>query len=482
MAPVPRPRLARAALALALGACACQATPSFRLRWQLTDREGETPREITAATQCSNVGMNTVRILVTDPLGLVAHEDFFPCFARGFADEDTMIAGPELDPGEYVVEVRGLQRDLLPWTAGELDEDSTQFCSGAAETIDCNPLDVACDCHGLDARKDATITIDPFVLVPPRECIDGIDNDHDGLTDAQDSACSVGGDVPESLEVSAVQFRATVTLLDGNPRARCDGVGIGELHARACPAAAVGEQGCADADAIEIGASECRTDDAVFFDATLPVGDYVLELTGRAGDTARTRPQLFPFTLLPGAGAFVPIEVDFAASSFDPPIEALASFGLGFASDADGGEIRGCVPGTDDGVLAIDEVTLEVRDAHGGPVSPAVGFTGRYGAPQPATGACTTAEIHTDPLTWGGWTLRVVARAADGTVCFTTDGAGTNGADAPLQLAPGADASSLVIPRVFADDGLPPPSCRDCSGDGDCGNHVCQDGVCVAAP
>ncbi len=479
MTRLPRSTASRVALAgLALvGGFGCNQTASFRLRWQIEARDGEL-LPVTDPLQCSEFGMNTMRVLVTDPAGLVAFDDVLPCFAHGFANPERMFEGPELDAGHYIVEVRGLQRDLQPWEDAPLDPTSTQFCSGAAATIACNEVDVACDCQQFDAEKDVTVTLDPFVLTAPRECIDGIDNDRDGLVDDEDAACGIDGLASESLEVSAVQFRAVLSLFDGNPRMTCEGVRLIDLRARVCRLDELGDDGaCDDTSAVTLDPVPCRLGEPSFFATTLGEGEWVLELTGRGpGGTLTTVPATFPFTLQPGPGAFVPIAVDFPAEAFEPAIEAAAAFALEFArGDAESTATRTCLPPVDGGALAIADLVLELRDAHGGPLpSPASLSDGTVldGTPIP----CPSAIVRTAALSWGGFSLRAQARAADGTVCFSTDTA--EGGGAPLMLAPGSSAISLVIPRVLDENGLPPTACRDCTTDVQCVDGTCVGGLC----
>jgi hypothetical protein len=147
-----------------------------------------------------------------------------------------------------------------------------------------------------------------------------------------------------------------------------------------------------------------------------------------------------------GSGAVVPIEVDFAASSFEPPIEASAGFNLTFGDD-DGA--RGCAPslGTDE--VPLTTVQLEVLDAHGGALATPV--TLADGTPLDGSErACPSGILVTEPLAWGGYSLRASALTADGTVCYSTG-------DAPLLLAP--TSISLRVPPVLDADGLPPAGC-----------------------
>jgi hypothetical protein len=252
----------------------------------------------------------------------------------------------------------------------------------------------------------------------------------------------------EGKPVSKVQFRVLLSLFDGNALVTCLGLGLSDLRARVC----VREPGDApapcDAETTEVGLT-CREGEPTYFEQTLPEGTYTLELAGRdPAGVVLTAPSLFPLTVAPGAGAFVPIEVDFPASAFEPPIEKASGLTLaydnGTAKPQNGCEPPGGKPGAE-----IETLSLELLDAHGGPLpTPATAADGTPldGTPSP----CFADALWTLPLTWGGYSVAIEARAADGTVCFATD--------TPLRLAP--DAIKLLIPRVLGSDGKPPASCE----------------------
>ncbi|MBL8948556.1 MAG: hypothetical protein JNK45_35620 [Myxococcales bacterium] len=429
-----------------VGLAACKETPSLRARWSLIDREGDS-QPATAALQCTSLGINTVRIRVVDENGNVADDSYHACFARGFDDPEATVAGPALDAGRYAVEVRGVQRDLQPWAPNLTADDPLTSCN--LDDVACDPRDIACDCVEFEARDDHTERLTDFVLTAPDECIDGIDNDRDGLLDANDPSC--GLDVTPGREgkpVSKVQFQVLLSLFDDNPLATCTGLGLSDLRARVCVRAPGDDPAPCDAEATEVGLT-CREREPTYFEQTLPEGSYTLEIVGRdRGDVVLTRPVLFPLTVAPGAGAFVPIDVDFPASAFEPPIEDESDFTLQY-EDGSGATRGGCEPSGNEPGPTIETLSIEVLDAHGGklptPVTLSDG-TPLDGTPIP----CFQQEVTTERLIWGGYSIAIRARAADGTVCFATD--------TPLRLAP--KSISLPVPRVLGSDGKPPASCE----------------------
>jgi hypothetical protein len=446
---------------------ACAEPPSVRARWSLIDRDGEA-LAATSPLHCTSLGINTVRMRIFDELGFYIDDSFYACFANGFEDEDATVAGPALPPGRYAVEIRGVQRNNEPWMPGledaDLDGDPDEpLAECSVDDPACDPRDIACDCDVLEAREDRTVRLTAFELAAPDECIDGIDNDADGVLDAQDPSC-IPGIVPgvEGNPVSAVQFRVAVSLFGGNTAVDCAALGVTDLRARVCARDGDDPQApCPDEGSLDTRLP-CRTGDPSFFELVLAEGDYVLEMVAQgAADAPRTKVERFDVEVGEGAGAFVPVALDLGPADFDPQIVAPAGFGVRLADDGVPGG-RGCAS---TGEVEMTELELELRDAHGGalaePVLLAMNQTdARFeglpldGTPSP----CPTAALTTVPQVWGGWSLRVVARNAAGTVCFSTDGTGPGGADAPLQLAPSSIA--VVVPHVLDADGNPPEGCE----------------------
>jgi hypothetical protein len=445
------------AIGLASAAIGCGPPPSVRVRWQVVDRNGDV-QPTTSAVVCSELGINTVRVRIFDDAGDIADDEYHACFARRFDDPEQTVAGPALDAGPYTVEVRGVQRNLEPWPDIAFREVQLGCAEDQDGDVRCD--DAQCECDSFEARDDHTERLLDFIIAAPGECFDGIDNPEvdgppDGLVDAEDPSCEEDALAIEGRPVTDVQFRLLLTLFGRNAAVSCDAVDLTDVRARLCPRDEGADVApCTDAPDAAILA--CRTGTPLFFEQTLEEGDYTLELVGRGVQgIVRTAPQLFPISFGGGAGAVVPIELDFAASTFTPPIDIFAGFELRYAS---GDGTRGCAPPLGTNEVALTTVRLEILDAHGGPLATPVALALQNGTPlEGPTSPCPSQFVRTEALPWGGYSLRASAMIADGTVCFSTEGTGPGGTDAPLLLAP--KDISVVLPPVLDADGTPPDGC-----------------------
>ncbi|HET6585386.1 MAG TPA: hypothetical protein VFG69_18135 [Nannocystaceae bacterium] len=512
------PTLLMAALGLAAALPACKDTPSFRLRWDLQGRldptldpvpplseEPALPEfePVSRAVQCSQVGVTAVRVRAIDEKGFIASDDVYPCFAADFEDPEGMVEGPQLRPGAYALEVRGVQRDLGSWIDRDLFEAAFDadgeylgetICEPGAHALGCLSYDLVCDCQEFTAVEDETFGgFDRFRLVAPGDCIDGIDNDRDGLLDVEDPGCSdrplqelISGDctngvdddhdgrtdeldadcyIHEGGDVEIVQFTLVPTVLDENPAATCGGVGITGFLVTA---------GVPGGEAFEVARASCDLGSRSFFATELPaVGESLaIAVTALHGGEAITAPVDADVMVSPGSNAIVDLVVDFGEESFEPPLVKATTFSVAYRMHPDAEDLRGsCMAEpTVGGTLAIDSWSLDFRDLAGAPVPGAT----LGGAPLDGTPiACRSAAVSTNALPWGGYTVSGEALAADGTVCFRS-------ADA-VELAPseGNGGPTLVLERVLV-EGVPPPSCSDCAQDLDCGDgQSCVDGVCL---
>ncbi|MBC8068358.1 MAG: hypothetical protein IAG13_08500, partial [Deltaproteobacteria bacterium] len=283
-----------------------------------------------------------------------------------------------------------------------------------------------------------------FLLAAPAECIDGVDNDRDGLVDAQEGGCRLDPGRPESDNVGAVQVRAVVTVWDDAPGLTCGELDIPTLAARTClfDGGRVGE--CTPA----VSGLRCSAGEPVFFDVALGGGHtYVIELEGvsPSGETRTLPARSEPFVVDDaGTGASVFFETDFGADDFLEPVVGSTSVTLSFPAS---GEEVPC-----EDKSRIQRFGIELLDAHGG-ASVAGDASATYdGEPEfPLDGTpapCKPQPLFIDGLEWGGYTVRVRALADDDTVCFVNE--------TPLRIFPGENP--LEIPAVL-DDGELPASC-----------------------
>lgn len=480
MLPRLRP-LVYAALGAALLASACQETPSFRVRWKLQGRPDPVtgvvpePADVTDAYQCTSLGINAVRISAYDAQGKLADETIAPCFLEGESDADSTVAGGELHAGVYGIEVRGVQRDERPWVDASIQADLAakysdyldtglryrhESCKGGVREPTCRPEALTCDCAPLVARSEHTETMAPFVLVGPPECIDGIDNDRDGVADLQDEACKVDLGNRESDTIGNVQFRIDLSLFGGNPTVSCVDAGLDGLLARACPIAP-GQQleTCPEDEAIVLGGHQlaCNDDGPVFFGDSVDQGEYLFEVLGLRQGEIVTRPIAERTELL----GFVRRVIQLDPDDFLEPIVSQSAFDLEFLTGVPG-ESRDCAMDEKAGRDALDQLRIELRDAHGAPLQQVVRFGPDAGdlAGLPLDGSplpCVSTALETEPLTWGGYSLHVETRLADGTVCHSTDAGDPAG---PLLVGPGnlLQIDNLKIAPVLI-DGKPPKGC-----------------------
>lgn len=508
------PWLLTAALGLAAALPACKDTPSFSLRWDLKGRLDPTldpdpplveePQPVDfepvlSAYQCSQVGVTAVRVRAIDEAGVAASDDVFPCFARGFDDPDVLMDGPQLKPGRYALEVRGVQRDLGAWIDqrtydASFDDESNykgaSSCGVDAKELGCFDYDLVCDCQEFEAVEDETYSgFAPFELAAPEDCIDGIDNDADGLVDVEDPGCGdrpmqelVVGDCSNGIDddadgrtddldadcytheggdVEIVQFTLTATALDQNPVATCGGVDITGLRITA---------GIPGGETFDVATTTCKLGVPLFFSAELPAIANELSIFVTALDKGEpaTIPVDAGIAVTPGSNAIIDLVVDFGEETFDPPLVKSTRFLMKYAQGPESEPPReSCSPG-DFGTLTIDAWAIELRDL-GGALVPGANFDG-----DPLDGTpidCQSTEVRTNALEWGGYRVSAEALASDGTVCFRSGEA--------LVLAPteGDEYPALVLERVLV-AGAPPPSCVECTAPDDCVGYECVDGVC----
>ena len=142
---------------VAVGVPACGEEGSYVLRWKL---DGETIR---TARDCTARGVGSIRVTAYDSAG-AKWVRTYPCFPPEHR-------GPDLPDGTYDLQVEGLGLDGQTF----VDPDSgTQYASAWVRGV------------RVEAGKETPAQVD---LTSPPACLDGVDNDGDGLPDAADPGC-----------------------------------------------------------------------------------------------------------------------------------------------------------------------------------------------------------------------------------------------------------------------------------------------------
>jgi len=314
-----------------LGASGCQEPPSYRLRWSI---EG---RDMLDTAACAESGMLEVRVRAYDGAGAIdyADERLFSCFPSAFQDPDGTVGGSALPPGLYAIELRGIDRTATPWDVQEqsLEPNAPTHpgCRPVRDTPECRPGELVCDCRSLAVvergaappegasvvvEEGDTVDLLDLVLVAPPECIDGIDNDHDGMVDRADPSCLVDfGDGSEGVPVGVTELNLGLTLFEGNPAASC-----GASPVRLLELSYVGDAGP------EVVLTEpCRLDQPYRASLRLPSGTTTFSVRGldnRAPDEPAepvTVAKTFEAQVSPTRGTVI-VTVDFGYADFLAPI------------------------------------------------------------------------------------------------------------------------------------------------------------------
>jgi len=442
------------------------------LRWSI---EG---RGVPTTSACAESGLFQVRARAyTNPNDDVA-EIVLPCSAAALEDPEATVDGSTLPPGHYAIELRGIDRNGEPWedpSLAPLDPDQPHNgCNAVNDYTECRPTDLVCSCLALEVQEDAIVDLTDFVLVPPPECVDGIDNDRDGFVDDNDPGCSVDGGIGgEGIPVGLTELRLDITFLSNNPNATCSSVGVTDVRIDVQTAA--GSQVVLD--------SSCNTAKPYLLSLALPEGAYTFSTVALSSNgEALTDVTAFDAQIRATGGSIVET-VDFAAEDFLSPIEEtmtiLPTFvsALGFLDKGDVGEqpasARGsCGSTSTPGLLDIASLQMRMLNGHGGPLDVPVLLDG---TPLDGSARECGSTFLTERALWGGYTVEIEALSAEGEICFSNVGA-------PTQMRP---RESLLVPMARVYDGLEvPASCRDCNVDDDCddGDNIdawaCLAGVC----
>lgn len=460
----------------------CQADPSYRLRWEIETWPQPGPRlAVTAATICSKAGIFDVRARTFDLLGQLVDERGFACYAEGFGDPTTVVDGPALPPGEYLIELRGLTRSaqgfVVPVLDGpdlgglpgdgesdgsEIDDPRAPACTFDAPT--CSSA-IACDCKVITVEEEVTVAVTDFVIDQPPQCIDGIDNDRDGAVDRQDPACAGGlVDDAEDADVERTTLNVQFSFFDHNPNVTCNSIGIDGMA----------EEILVAVDGITRIREPCSLA-PIRRSLLLETGAHEVSASLAIGSNEQAVvPVVQAFEVRPGLGAVVDLQVDFGAEAFTPPIEREISLTANFRASEAVGTGSYCAGAVGAGAnFEIATLRVGIADGHGGPISPVVLRAPTAGNGEdvviPSGGTvdvdCFASVRSTEPLLWGDYIVSVEALTAQGEVCFANGGE---------RAAPRA-AFSDPLPRVFP----VPPSCRECDPGACPGSYVCNAGVCV---
>lgn len=419
---------------LAAGVLAgCGESPSFEMRWQIA-RAGDDPIELSSAADCSTVGIGQIRVSSLQN-GVTVDRRTFPCYPTEFAD-DTLVAGPELPDGNYIIEFEPLSQAGRPFP----DLDSTL-----------RELSVA----------GASVTLSDIVLNAPPACADGIDNDVDGLVDSRDPSC-LFPDGREDIDTTLTTFFVQQQLLGGHTS--CGALDISHLELEYLS----GEEPVRQASRVD-----CLAAGTSPVSVRLPANPegceadcYTWRLTavdyqGQPLTQARTG----TFSVTPGKNDLIEIDATLVGNDFVEPVASPLSFVLNFVSNDVVGP-RGCTPPTQShaGLLEIADINLRFydQDLQELPLLDAEG--------QAFSSKCPNAPLTTETLSdWGTYYVGVEGLSNAGEVCFSNF-------DDPTPVGAHLTAS-IAVERA---PGVIPASCVDCQVDADCGSctECCIGGVC----
>lgn len=446
-----------------LVASGCGVTPAFEARWSLdrgarADFAGELPVPLADAEQCSRAGLRHLELLTydtsTEARTLVSLQGA-PCFPGGFEDPETTFGGPALADGDYVVVLRGVQNhpQRSPWVttvplppecagAGLDDPSRCQPCN--AEATACLPGFDVCTCRSVTVRAADEAPIVDFVLSAPPECSDGIDNDGDGRTDADDESCEVARTCPPG----------TATCLPSESTAVERNTLVLEVRWLGVPESEVPQGTCTHLDVSTVTVSLARDGEIVWegsvpcdarsledrvFTLDLPPATYAVGVVTYGGDgEERTVPRSLELSLLPGPN---PLPLEIWGEEFVEPLVGAATLALCEGTDP-------VITHARVEVLGPRGLAAEVVDAEGRPLD---------GSILPCT------SIVTEPLTFGLFAVEATLMAGD-VECFGT------GSSKP-RLWPGA-VTPILAPEVLGGEG-----CPACLYDVHCGPAE----VCIAS-
>lgn len=419
---------------------------------------------------CSDAGVSVVITQIFDSFGLLAGVERRPCFPTRFSNPDHLIHGIDLAPGEYDLVLFGVDPNGADWFIDTFEQDPNDAdeeilvlvdgCVGSGGDQGCPEFARVCDCRSIEVVEGETAVVDNFVLSAPPECENGVDEDGDGLVDANDPGCVVEGF--EAAPVASAGLVFQFSLLSGNEAAKCAGLGIGSFRIE-LDGVVVAEPTCLEgAFAISLG---------------IGIGAHTISVVavGPTGEVLTTAETFEVEVSENGRISSPELKVDFSDIDFLEPIVAVTGFTPEFRLDNRTTRTCAAEPQAPGKTLDLPTLRATLLDAAGNAVQPSPFLVSAGNDVGRANGNdldCFVAGARTrDPLTWGQYQLVLEAVSAEGEVCFSNR-------EEPHLLAPGPDNERVDVPRVVP----APASCVECEeGEGSCGPlFTCVDGVCLA--
>lgn len=359
-----RARLAPVLLLALTGGCS--EDPSFSVRWRLhpyTETEPTDAKPLISVDQCTELGISQIRVTTRNAVGDVVDEREFPCFPRGFDDEDAVAPGPAVGPGTYSVILTALGRRGIPFCNdpeeggtgddGTTDTGTTTDTGGTDDVPACKEV-VASDAKEVVVRETGENTRhDDFIIVGVPQCRDGVDNDRDGYSDLADPSCKGDRDGSEVGEGAGVQVIVRPQLMSGTASATCIGLGLRDIELAISGPMSLTRR------------FPCTTTAQTFTEDVVP-GDYTLAVSGIGYDGAviaaiTLDPATAAFTLAPNDFRTIDLPADFTIASFDEKIEAGFAFSLEYAPSPDSFPVASCTPV--EGGLILDRLAITLLDA-----------------------------------------------------------------------------------------------------------------------
>ena len=139
---------------------ACDDQGRYRLTWSFDGKP------LASARDCSRRGVDMIRITAYDQSGQKKGAQVVRCFPAERR-------GPELDPGTYDIQVEAIRFDGRTFLDPETDQQLVMAWVRGVEVEEGEVTDISVD------------------LVSAPACMDGVDNDADGLADFSDPGCWV---------------------------------------------------------------------------------------------------------------------------------------------------------------------------------------------------------------------------------------------------------------------------------------------------